>query len=379
MRRSRPYFLYPAALGLGGTAVLVFALGFTTAGATFATIFAAATLATASRLYVLSGKDIRRASQAAAIKTPARSEDLALRELCKRAMPVWVKQLETSRRAGDQAVDELSRLFGGTVRRLSNAVAASRGAVSEVTGDGGMLSTIDRSDADLRHIAETLGNLQAAKDAVLDEVKRYAKDLKEISQTVQHIALQVRLLSFNAAVEAARAGEAGKSFSVVAAEMRELAGMSAEAGATMTRKVEMIERIDQTLADMFRATAGSHATDAGTIAQADAAIRDVTERFKRLTTVLSNTVEVMESESESVGREISDALVQLQFQDRVSQIVDHVAANCASLTQSVQKGSAIDADRWMKDMALEFSTHEEFDNLGGKAGSARKTETLTFF
>jgi hypothetical protein len=30
-------------------------------------------------------------------------------------------------------------------------------------------------------------------------------------------------------------------------------------------------------------------------------------------------------------------------------------------------------------MALEFSTREEFDNLGGKAGHARKTETLTFF
>jgi methyl-accepting chemotaxis protein len=73
--------------------------------------------------------------------------------------------------------------------------------------------------------------------------------------------------------------------------------------------------------------------------------------------------------------------VQLQFQDRVSQIVAHVATNCASLTESLKRSpdAALDADRWMKDMALEFSTHEEFDNLGGKAGRARKTETLTFF
>jgi methyl-accepting chemotaxis protein len=200
-----------------------------------------------------------------------------------------------------------------------------------------------------------------------------------MSQTVQHIALQVRLLSFNAAIEAARAGEAGQSFSIVAAEMRQLAGMSAEAGGAMTRKVQMIERIDETLADMFRSTTGSNQSDAGAIARADAAIRDVMERFKRLTTVLSNTVEIMESESQNVGREISDALVQLQFQDRVSQIVAHVATNCTSLTGSLKHDSTLDADRWMKDMALEFSTHEEFDNLGGKAGRARKTETLTFF
>jgi methyl-accepting chemotaxis protein len=157
--------------------------------------------------------------------------------------------------------------------------------------------------------------------------------------------------------------------------------LSADAGATMTRKVEMIERIDHTLADMFRSSRGSNESDAGAIARADTAIRDVMERFKRLTTVLSSAVEIMESESENVGREISDALVQLQFQDRVSQIVTHVATNCTTLTDSLQRadGAALDADRWMKDMALEFSTNEEFDNLGGKAGRARNTESLTFF
>ena len=378
MRRP-PYFLYPAALGLGGAAIIAFVPGLTAASATFAAFFAAATLSTAARLYVLSGRDIRDARKSVAVNAHARRDNITLRDVCLRAMPVWAKQLETSRHAGDEAVDALSQLFGGTVRRLSKAVAASRSAVSEVSGEGGMLATIDRSDADLRGVAQTLENLQAAKDAVLAEVKRYATDLKEMSQTVQHIALQVRLLSFNAAVEAARAGEAGKSFSIVAAEMRELAGKSAEAGATMTRKVEMIERIDHTLADMFRSTDGSQGSDAGAIARADAAIRDVMDRYKRLTSTLSNTVEVMESESENVGREISDALVQLQFQDRVSQIVAHVATNCASLTESLERDCALDADRWMKDMADEFSTHEEWDNLGGKAGRARKTETLTFF
>jgi methyl-accepting chemotaxis protein len=105
------------------------------------------------------------------------------------------------------------------------------------------------------------------------------------------------------------------------------------------------------------------------------------ERFKRLTTVLSSSVKIMESESEGVGREISDALVQLQFQDRVSQIVAHVAANCTSLTDSLNRDSAaaLDADRWMKDMTLGFSTHEEFENLGEQPGRSHKLENLTFF
>jgi methyl-accepting chemotaxis protein len=297
-------------------------------------------------------------------------------------MPVWAKQLQTSRRAGDEAVDALSQLFAGTVRRLANAISASRGAVSELSADGdGMLAAIDRSDADLRGVAETLENLLGAKDAMLAEVKRYAKDLKDVSQTVQHIALQVRLLSFNAAIEAARAGEAGQSFAVVAGEMRQLATLSAQAGETMTRKVELIERIDQTLADMFRASAGSSGGEAGAIARADLAIRDVMERFKRLAKVLSGTVEIMEKEGEGVRREISDALVQLQFQDRVSQIVGHVAANCEALTKGLERdpAAALDAGRWMQDMARNFSTHEEFDNLGTPPSRNRQADSLTFF
>ena len=378
----RSYFCYPAALGLAGAATLVIVAGPTAASATLATLFVAAAMGAGSRLYVLGARDMRQAGKAAATQAAERSDNPALRDLCVRAMPVWAKQLETSRHAGEEAVMALTQLFGGTVRRLSNAVAASRGAVSELSGDGGgMLATIDHSDADLRGVAGTLEKLQAAKDAVLGEVKGYAKELKEMAQTVQHIALQVRLLSFNAAIEAARAGEAGRSFSVVAAEMRQLAGLSAEAGATMARKVELIEHIDQTLADMFRASSGSDESDAGAIARADAAIRDVMERFKRLATVLSSSVEIMESESEGVGREISEALVHLQFQDRVSQIVAHVAANCTSLTDSLNgdTDAALDADRWMKDMALDFSTHEEFANLGERTGRTRKLENLTYF
>jgi methyl-accepting chemotaxis protein len=323
----------------------------------------------------------RQADEAPAPQAAEPRDDPSLREVCMRAMPVWAKQLETSRHAGDEAVVALSRLFGGTVKRLSNSVAASRSAVAELSGDGGgVLGAIERSDADLRSVASTLEAVQATKDALLEEVKRYAKDLKEMSQTVQHIALQVRLLSFNAAIEAARAGEAGRSFSVVAAEMRELAGLSAQAGTDMIRKVESIEHIDHTLAEMFRNTHGSEKGDSGSIARADTAIRDVNERFKRLTTVLSNVVDVMETEGEGVKREISDALVQLQFQDRVSQIVAHVAGNCTALTQALQQqGDApLDAERWMQDMSRDFSTEEEFRNLGAPKRLS-SVETLTFF
>ena len=372
-QRDSAYFWYPVAVGFAGALFLVFIAGFTLLSLSCAILLVAAALASGLRLTRLQEKTYHR-------PVGAESDvDARLRGACLRSFPLWARQIDTTRRSGDEAVHRLTKIFGTTVNKLKTALSASHSAVAEISGEGGgVLAAINRSEADLRAVTETLRTLQSSKDAILAEVTRYADDLKKMAAEVQHIALQVRLLSFNAAIEAVRAGQAGNPFAVVAGEMRQLADLSAATGARMTKKVEVI---DVTLVKAFREEADSTHTDTASIIKADAAIRDVMARFKQLAASLSESVKIMEEEGELVHRDISAALVELQFQDRVSQILAHVVSNLNALCEAMEIPSegALDADAWQRKMTQEFSTQEEFDNLQGLRRNAPQIHDTTFF
>ncbi|MCR5556124.1 MAG: hypothetical protein K6F75_01010 [Butyrivibrio sp.] len=67
-----------------------------------------------------------------------------------------------------------------------------------------------------------------------------AKEISKFSQAITEIASQTNLLSLNASIEAARAGDAGKSFTVVATEIGQLAVQSSNSADEIKKIVEII-------------------------------------------------------------------------------------------------------------------------------------------
>jgi len=129
-----------------------------------------------------------------------------------------------------------------TSERSAQAVAALAEQVKDITrsqdGIGSVSTTSLQAVERVRVAVEDVGREVSEVVAVLREVSSAAA-------TITQIALQTRLVAFNASVEAKRAGEAGRGFGVVADAVKDLAGKVESSSKEIMRTVGVLDaRID---------------------------------------------------------------------------------------------------------------------------------------
>ncbi len=99
---------------------------------------------------------------------------------------------------------------------------------------------------------QSVSGVGAAVEAVGAEVAGLVSTLHGVSEAanqITRIALQTRLVAFNASVEAKRAGEAGRGFSVVADAVKDLAGEVERAAKLI---VGTVSQLDQRIGSLAR-------------------------------------------------------------------------------------------------------------------------------
>jgi methyl-accepting chemotaxis protein len=170
-------------------------------------------------------------------------------------------------------VDEITHSGSQISRRAQEVIAAAQ--ASARTTDAGVAAvedTVHAMDA-IREQAEAVaGNIVALSEKT--------QAIGDIIQTVNDVSERSHLLALNASIEAAAAGESGRSFAIVASELKTLADQAKDATKNVRTILSEIQRginasVMLTEEAVKRAAAGKQRTD-----QSQAAIDEMGARIQ---------------------------------------------------------------------------------------------------
>ncbi|MGF6400266.1 methyl-accepting chemotaxis protein [Pseudomonas frederiksbergensis] len=310
-----------------------------------------------------------------------------LEPVCQGVLPIWVGQIEVARSHTEEAITTLAARFADISMRVERAVSdAQDGAGAE----GGLVELFGTSQRELDAIIASLRAALTTKETLLHEVialSSLTEQLQTMAQDVGNIAKQTNLVALNAAIEAARAGEVGRGFAVVADEIRKLSSLSGETG---KRIGDTVNTVSAAIANTLEISRRYAEQDEATVNRSGQVIEQVIERFRGATTTLFDSSHELRKESQSVGQEIAQVLVSLQFQDRVNQVLCLVRNDLEKLHEHLAQGqrasamgqlpAPIDADAWLEQLARTYTMPELHDvHRGSAQGSTGNESEITFF
>lgn len=193
-----------------------------------------------------------------------------------------------------------------------------------------IIATID----DMNQIRE---RMQIISDSIL-KLSEKSLAISEIMDSVNDLAEQSNLLAVNAAIEAAKAGEQGRSFSIVAQEIRNLAEQSKSATVQVRSLLNEIQ--NATNAAVLATEQGSKAVAKGVdqSIQTNDAIKELTENLSKVTQATGQIV--LSNQQQLVGVE-QVTIAMTNINEATNQHVEHLKQIETAVASLNEVGSAL--------------------------------------
>lgn len=222
-----------------------------------------------------------------------------------------------------QNIEELSE----NVTILSDETTNIKSANSEANEY--MSIVLDSSKKSVVAVEQIAKEIADTNDAV--------KDINKCISMINEIASETKLLSLNASIEAARAGEAGRGFSVVASNIKQLAESSAE-------NVEKITDIINHITDLSAKSVRGAEKVQDIIEEEQKYIKDTQAKFDVLKNNVESSIEEINSIANktkslnSIKQDVTSACSDLgAISEELGASAEEVSASSSNVSEALNK------------------------------------------
>ncbi len=178
-----------------------------------------------------------------------------------------------------------------------------------------------KSMLDLVNKMEKNAQLNLANVKQMNTIVDNIRFVREATGEIEDIADWTNILAINASVVAAKAGEYGRGFSVVAAEVGNLAVHADKASKEI---VEIAEKIEDNCKEIYIEIDTNVVQDSKKVQYSKDVAQEVISTITSSMNELTLSIASLVSDSENIYHEISQVVVSLQFQDIIRQKLEKV-------------------------------------------------------
>ena len=139
------------------------------------------------------------------------------------------------------------RIMTAEARTKQMAADVGSSVATAVTEMGATINEISQNVQQTATLAEEVDGVATQTNENMAALQASSQEIGDVVATIQEFADQTNLLALNATIEAARAGESGRSFAVVANEVKDLASETANASQRIEKSVRAIQASIETV------------------------------------------------------------------------------------------------------------------------------------